>query len=275
MMKTKKRVHVKTTNPPLPPAAFDATPRLALVLTDETMYLTRFSERGEPLSSHPVSANDVAGAFNKFSASTGILPADVLFWQSRGGRDRLAIWLPPMVRALTFAQGRRDVTLRVPLPGFVLVGAGVKYFIFAATARPTKPTDQLYHAPLPNVHIPSGLICAGNVQFPKARAETLPQAATLFFESQFNSDLSSGKIKSQIGVDEEDEEEYDDEMPGRRFQDDDILNLVRERGGEPHEPISLFQFLLGLKGKREFPLGELVPALEMKQLLSGEKNEHS
>lgn len=262
-MKTKKRLHTTETNPPLPPAAFDATPRLALILTDETMYLTRFNERGEPLETHPVAANDVASAFNHFTASTGLLPPDILFWQFRVGRDRLAIWLPPAVHALSFAQGRRDVTIHVPLPGFVLVGEGIFYSIFAATERPSKSNDLLYRAPLPNVGL-DGAICAGSVKFPKASAESLRVATTLFFESLFNADLSTEKVKSQgDDPDEENDEDEDDSI-----RDDDIINMVIE-AHSAREPISLYQFLCGLEGKRSFPNDELVTSLTMGQLLGG------
>ncbi len=270
----------------------DTMPRVALTFTNETIYLTRFSTLGEPLATYPVRSSDVANAFKLFGASTGILSPETLFWQARNSVLRIGIWLPPAVRALTFAQGKRAVTLQVPMPGFVFVGQDAKYSIWAATERPTKVSDRLYHAPLPNVH-PNGLVCPGNVAFPRASTETIYQAAQLFWESHFNSDLSAGKIASQRNTDDDEADDFDPDEENQEYmegeyndppdyEDYDEGNLVDEDTDDGvdvrhvvpvrnqprrREPINLFKFLQGLKGKRQFPVRELVYTCTLKTVM--------
>lgn len=179
----------------LPAAAYDTVPRAQITLTDETMWLTKFDPRGAPNVTHPVAARDVARAFNLFGQTTGLLPADCLFWTATAAQARLGIWLPPARRTLTFDLGKRKVSrLTVPLPGLVFAGQGTRYYIYAANERPADDGARLYCAPLPNVD-GDGKICAGTVKFPTCAANTIAAAANLFFESAFNHDLSTGKVQ--------------------------------------------------------------------------------
>jgi PRTRC genetic system protein B len=174
----------------LPPEAFDSSPRAAVVLTDESAYLARYDDRGERTALYPVTVADVAACFNTFGASTGLLPADCLFWQHTGQGDRLGLWLSPARRTLRF--GGHIPALTLPLPGLVFVGRGRSYWLYAATRRPEKG-DRLYCAPLPNVH-QNGSICTGTVKFPACSAATIRADADLFFESEFNYDLLLGNV---------------------------------------------------------------------------------
>lgn len=180
----------------LPVDAYDRTPRFTITVTDESCWLTRHDLKGKPATTYPVSMSSLGGAFNAFEASTGLLPENVLFWQRRHDAERVAIWLPPARRTITWRSGKRAEKLSVPLPGFVFIGAGVQYAIFAAPQRPASERDTLYTAPLPNVHA-DGTICAGNVEFPRCTLGTIQQAADLFFGSEFNHDLSSDKVAAQ------------------------------------------------------------------------------
>ena len=179
----------------LPVEALDGLPRVSVTLTDESVYLTRYDPRGKPGGTHLVRAGDVANAFNVFGASTGLLPDGVLFWQTQYGQARVGVWMPPGWRTLIFGRGIAPLT--IPLPGLVFVGRGRDYWVFAAKARPARPADRLYLAPLPNV-FGDGRVCAGSVPFPVAGAETMAPAVRLFFESEFNYDLADGRL---AGVD--------------------------------------------------------------------------
>jgi len=64
--------------------------------------------------------------------------------------------------------------------------------------RPQSERDRLYRAPLPNVHM-DGMICQGSARFPAAAPEKMAQAAQVFFESEFNGDLSLDKVASHDG----------------------------------------------------------------------------
>ena len=177
----------------LPAAALDASPRAALILTDESIYLARYDDQGQRAALYPVSSADVAAVFNQATASTGLLPADCLFWQHTAQGQRLAIWLPPARRTLRFAG--RIAPLTMPVPGLVFVGRGRSYWLYAATRRPERG-DRLYFAPLPNVH-PNGGICAGTVKFPACSSQTIHAAAALFWESAFNYDLLLGTVTAE------------------------------------------------------------------------------
>ncbi len=167
----------------------DDVPRMTISITDEAIWLTRHDRSGAPAATYPVSAGSVANAFNMFGASTGLLSAETLFWQSRGGVMRLGVWIAPGKHTLNIRTGKRLDVWTVPLPGMVFVGNGTRYHIFAAAQRPARKSDPVFHCPLPNVY-EDGSICAGNVPFPKCEAGTIAQSLSLFFESEFNHDLA-------------------------------------------------------------------------------------
>jgi PRTRC genetic system protein B len=209
-----------------PPEAFDATPRVSVTLTDETIYLSRYDARGQRTACYPVTSADVAACFSTFGSSTGLLPRDTLFWQHTAQGDRLAIWLPPERRTLVF--GGRIPPLTMPVPGLVFVGQRRSYWLYAARRRP-ELGDQLYCAPLPNVHA-DGKICQGSVKFPACSVATVRAAAELFFTSEFNYDLLLGNVTT----------------------DGNAVKVLRS-----------------LAKAKEFPERLLVPSITVKQLLGG------
>jgi hypothetical protein len=187
------------------------------------------------------------------------LPGGALFYTEIRSRVRIGVWLPPAVRSITFASGRRPQAWRVPLPGCVFVGEGVRYSIYAAVNRPTQESSPLCLMPLPNVH-GNGSICAGSVQFPVCSAETIHAAAALFFESEFNHDLAGGKITTaraprptrgrRLNLPFYDgEAEFDDEN-GEEDEDGE-----EESGADGAE---LIELLRSLDGKRAFPVARLM-----------------
>ena len=181
-----------TKTQPLPPSALDTVPRAQLTLTDETIYLTRYDERGRPLSTFPISPADAAAAFNGVGGiRTGLLSLDTLWGGVRGGQTTIGVYLPPTKRDLRFGRN----TLHLPLPGFIFAGQGAQYSIFAIKEQPTARAA-LFHAPLPNVR-ENGEVCPGNVKFPKCDIRALHQAVALFFESHFNHDLSTDKVRAR------------------------------------------------------------------------------
>lgn len=216
----------------LPADAYDRTPRFTITVTDESCWLTRHDLKGKPATTYPVSMSSLGGAFNAFEASTGLLPENVMFWQRKHDAERVAIWMPPARRTITWRSGKRAEKLTVPLPGFVFIGAGKQYSIFAAPKRSASERDTLYTAPLPNVH-GDGTICAGDVEFPRCALSTIQQAADLFFGSEFNHDLSSDKI-----------------TPAH-------WHPVASNEAAPRSQ-SLLQFYRTLAGKTRFPMQRLV-----------------
>lgn len=214
-----------------PPEAYDRIPRLAITFTDESVWLTKFDSVGRQTVTYPASVKEVGNAFKDFGASTGLLPPETLWWTSRSGQTEIAMWLPPVKRTVLWAAGRKVHKIVLPPLGFVWIGCGTSYGLFAAARRPVTGRDMLYHAPLPNIH-PDGHVCPGNVAFPKCEASTIAGAATMFWESHFNHDLSQGKI----------------------LEGD---NLMKD--------------LQALAKARAFPADRLVPAISVDDLLNGNR----
>lgn len=257
-----KTVSIKSANT-LPPEAFDRIPRAQITFTDEAVYVSRFDERGQPTVTYPAAILDVAAAFNFVGARSGFLPPDTLFW-NRAGRERIGIYLPPQSRNLAFDLGaRKQKTLRVPLPGFVFIGQGASYWIYAVKERPASERAEMYVAPLPNVNGDNGLVCAGTVKFPVCAGDTIHAAANLFFESAFNHDLSNDKFL------QEDEIQASDGPVVESDEDEESMRQIYV-GGRNQER-TLYQFLQELAGAETFPLERLVAErFTLKHLMQGE-----
>ena len=144
-----------------------------------------------------VSALDVAHALaSELDLTTGILPPDTLWLAKTGTGSRLALWVPPQVRAVRLRE-RYDAPprrLRLPFPGlvFLLLPDGQAPYVFAAAERPASPTDQLFHAPAYNV-FDSGRVCAGTHRFPTDPAK-VPAS---FFASYFSAAMDTARRKSR------------------------------------------------------------------------------
>ena len=205
-------------------------PRLRLDFYNTAVLLSRWEEDGRLLT-YPVSVHDVVSACTNVALSSGLLPANTLFWGQQANTTTLGIYVP----ARQWRMQTEERCFHLPMPPFVFVGSGTAYKIFAVKKRPTlsRPTalgkskgasgeaTPLYHAPCPNVYNTGG-ICQGNTPFPDCSPQTIQAALTLFMEgSLFNADMSRGKCQS--------------------FSDD-----VRRLWAE-------------LDGKKRFPLAELVP----------------
>jgi len=139
-----------------------------------------------------VAVDDLVAAFSRVPVSSGLLPANCLFWGRENGQTRLAVYVP----------GRRwllqttERTFHIPLPPLVFLGAGVQYRVYAVKHQPRATPLNLYHCPTPNVH-PDGVICQGGAPFPACANDTIARALHLFLEgSLFNGDMAAGKCRS-------------------------------------------------------------------------------
>jgi len=187
-------------------------PRLRLDFYDTAVLLSRWEEDGSLLT-HPVSVHDVVSACTRVALSSGMLPANTLFWGQQANTTTLGIYVPARRWRLQTAERR----FHLPMPPFVFVGSGTAYKIFAVKKRSSGEADSLYHAPCPNVHTTGG-ICQGNVPFPDCSPQTIQAALKLFMEgSLFNADLSRGKCRSYP---------------------DDVRQLWAELDGRPRFPLS-------------------------------------
>jgi hypothetical protein len=202
-------------------------PRLRLDFYSSAVLMSRWEEDGR-ITTFPVSVHDVVIACTKVEVSSGLLPANTLFWKQRANQAVLGIYVPArrwQVQCET-ANSSDNQSYYLPMPPFVFAGSGTAYQVFAVKKRPKVGANhsqglQLYHAPCPNVH-GNGSICQGNTPFPICLPQTIHQALRLFMEgSLFNADLASGKCQSYL---------------------DDVRQLWAE-----------------LDGRKRFPLSELTP----------------
>lgn len=177
-------------NSGLGPGAFDNVPRARLTLTRETIWMERFDNHGLVTAIYPVHSSAVAGAFGALGSDTGLLPPGTLFVQTRNGEQRVGYFVPARQWKLVFDG---DEVLNVPMPCLVFVGQGTSYWVWAVSSNVRGPETQLYQAPLPNVHA-DGRICTGSARFPVCSVCSMEAAVRVFFESEFNNDLSSGRL---------------------------------------------------------------------------------
>lgn len=166
--------------------------RLRLDIYDESIIRTTFVD-GQPAGYDELSPLDVARALADVAPAGGWLRENTVYIRP-GHETRAAIYLSTAVRSLNI--DGESHALRVPLPPLLFYGRGKKYHIYALAEAgwPTAKTA-LYHAPFPNVY-PDGGICPGTVEFPACDPDAIHQAARLFFESAFNSDLDNGKSQA-------------------------------------------------------------------------------
>ena len=174
-------------------------PRLRLDFYHNAVVLSRWQEDGR-LTTYPVSVHDVVSACANVSFSSGLLPANTLFWRQQADQMTLVIYVP----ARRWQVQTEVRSYHVPMPPLIFVGSGTSYRIFAVKKRPAlslsqQPSgerDPLYHVPCPNVHATGG-ICQGNTSFPICSPRNIQTALMLFMEgSLFNADLSRGKCQS-------------------------------------------------------------------------------
>ncbi len=182
-------------------------PNLRLDFYDTAVIMNQWKNDGQVLA-YPVAIEDVVSACSNVTLSSGLLPANTLFWQQRADQMTLGIFVPARRWRIQTADRR----YHVPLPPFVFIGSGTSYKIFAVKKRPSNERDHLYYAPCPNVHA-HGVICQGNTPFPPCSPQNVLTALTLFLEgSLFNVDLSRGKCVSCP----EDVRELWSELDGRK-----------------------------------------------------------
>jgi hypothetical protein len=205
-------------------------PRLRLDFYSSAVLMSRWEEDGR-ITTFPVSVHDVVIACTKVEVSSGLLPANTLFWKQRANQAVLGIYVPARRWQVQCeaAGGSNNQSYHLPMPPFVFAGSGTAYQIFAVKKRPKIGSEhshgsdriRLYHAPCPNVYS-NGSICRGNTPFPICSPQTIHQALALFMEgSLFNADLASDRCQSYP---------------------DDVRRLWVE-----------------LDGRKRFPLSELAP----------------
>lgn len=177
------------------------TPPLAQIdIYADTVILTR-RERNGSWRSYPISPEALAQALGRLPITAGLLPEGTIGAGLHQGDPYFIQHIRPHVRRLSVDEGGKAAFYRIALPPLIWAGWRNSYRIFALASTTAFTADTpLAHAPFPNVYIPQGTICWGNVRPPNATSTTMAAALKLFLEdSQFNTHLDDGKSRAAAG----------------------------------------------------------------------------
>ncbi len=161
-------------------------PSLCQLLILEGQYILRYQE-GEAIITKLISPEAVRQAFTHLAVDSGFLPPGVVRWGSSSEGDWLLKFIPPNYYQISCIVGEKALRLDIPLPGFIFIGKGSRYYIWAVKERRFNS--------LPNVSN-DGTICFGSNRVPRASSDTLESTWQLFLKSPFNGDSVSQKSKS-------------------------------------------------------------------------------
>jgi len=146
-----------------------------------------------------VSASAVREAFTKIKIDSGWIAPEVRRWGTGKDGDWAVMYLPPQMHTLELISEAPEakggvVHISTPLPGMVMFGMGVDYYLWAVKSEELEPYKEIYRAPLPNVE-PDGGICFGTHQPPRCTSTSIKQAWKVFITTPFNNHRCDGKSK--------------------------------------------------------------------------------
>ena len=157
--------------------------KMQLEVYEETLLLRCF-ETGSAWV-RTVSADGIASALTQhLGFSSGLLPADALWWNQGETGQVVGLWRPPQVWpvALQREAFKPPARLKIPMPGLLFVcSPGRAPWVYAATERPSDPEQPLYRMPAFNV-FRDGRTCPGSHRYPD-EVGLIPES---FFQSFFS-----------------------------------------------------------------------------------------
>ena len=143
----------------------------------------------EVATTRVVSAMDVAHALaNDLAFGTGLLPPATIWWRNTRGGPVYAIYVEPKIWKVALELDVKTPPRRfnLPMPGLIfLCSPGRAPWVYAVKKKPTKETDDVYNAPLCNIH-EDGRSCAGTHHYPTRVADTVHSFFTSFFTATAN-----------------------------------------------------------------------------------------
>jgi PRTRC genetic system protein B len=113
----------------------------------------------------------------------------------RHGQCGLTDWAVAFIPRGNYLLQVNNEQLKVPMPSLIFMGIDRDYFVWAVREAHFDASSRVDRAPLPNVNAVDGKICFGNVKVPAANLQTIKEAWSLFTDSNFNSDFTTGKSK--------------------------------------------------------------------------------
>lgn len=148
---------------------------------------------------YPVDPQEVATALvSTMEFTTGFIPDDIIY-HKQVGTQQIVVGYRKQQKTGLWLDGRDD-PIRVPLPHMILMRTTTgeskpDYKVYACAKRPESLSDELYHAPLPNV-FSSGNICWGSVSRGTTfKGMSLENDWKSLLGSSFGNHACSGKSK--------------------------------------------------------------------------------
>jgi hypothetical protein len=136
-----------------------------------------------------VSAADIARILaENLSFGSGLIPEGTLWYCNTHSGPLYALYEKPRVWPAVLATGIDEEArhYKLPMPGLIfLCSPGIAPWVFAVKRKPLKETDEVFHAPLSNIH-QNGRSCGGTHQYPGSVSK-IPAS---FFEAFFTSSAS-------------------------------------------------------------------------------------
>jgi len=165
----------------------------------EGQLLFRSRTQGGTTMERFISFEAMREAVSNIPVDSGWLGAEIVRW----GNGRIGEWVVAFIAPahwdLELTEGvpgpdEKIVRVRAPLPGIVMFGGGVRYWVWAQKTERCEPHQEIYRCPLPNV-MQDGSICWGQVKPPQASPRSILRAWELFIKSTFNNHAAPGKSK--------------------------------------------------------------------------------
>lgn len=178
--------------------ALTETPQLTLSAYSFGWMLRKVTASGG-IQEYPVDPQEIATALAAtMEFTTGFIPDDILY-HKQVGTKQIVVGYRKQQRTGLWLEGRED-PIRVPLPHLILMRtttgeSKADYRLYACASRPESLTDELYHAPLPNIYS-SGSICWGSVSRGTTfKGMSLAQDWQNLLGSAFGTHICNGKSR--------------------------------------------------------------------------------
>jgi hypothetical protein len=141
----------------------------------------------------------VREAFTGIPVDSGWLAPNVVRWGDGRNGEWAVLHVPPARHVLELttddaATAAGVVRVTAPLPGLVVFGGGLKYWVWAQKSARFEPHHELYRAPLPNVMLDAE-VCWGPHRPPACAGSTIGRAWELFITTTFGNHVAAGKSK--------------------------------------------------------------------------------
>lgn len=146
-----------------------------------------------------VSFEAIREAATNIPVDSGWIGPEIVRWGNGSRGEWLVAFFPPGRYELELTEGtpgpeEKLVRIAAPLPGMVIFGAAVKYWIWAVKTERFEPHHEIYRCPLPNV-MQDASVCWGMLKPPQASPRSMLKTWEIFHKSTFNNHAASGKSK--------------------------------------------------------------------------------